>query len=121
VISIVDDNESIREAAESLVRSLGYIVQTFRSAEDFLNSEHRHYTSCVITDVHMPGGVSGLELQDRLIAEGQRLPVIFITAFPEDRIRARALAAGAFGFLIKPFNENHLIDCLDRALKSHTA
>ena len=120
LISIVDDDESVREATKSLVRSLGYIVQTFGSAEDFLNSEHRHYTSCVITDVQMPG-VSGVELQDRLIAEGQRLPMIFITAFPEDRIRARALGAGAVGFLIKPFKEDHLIGCLDRALQSHTA
>ena len=120
LISIVDDDESVREATKSLVRSLGYMVQTFESAEDFLNSEHRHHTSCVIADVQMPG-LSGVELQDRLIAEGQRLPMIFMTAFPEDRIRAHALAAGAFGFLIKPFKEDHLIGCLDSALQGHTA
>jgi FixJ family two-component response regulator len=73
-------------------------------------------TSCVITDVQMRG-VSGVELQSRLIADGYRLPMIFITAFPEERIRNRALEAGAFGFLSKPFDDEHLIGCLDRALR----
>ena len=77
-------------------------------------------TSCLITDVQMPG-LSGVELQSRLIADGHRMPMIFMTAFPEERIRARALGAGAFGFLSKPFDEEHLIGCLDRALKSDDA
>lgn len=117
VISIVDDDESVREATKGLVRSLGFVAATFGSAEEFLNSERRRETSCVIADVQMPG-VSGVELQRRLIAEGDRLPMIFITAFPEDRVRERVLEAGAFGFLSKPFNEEHLIGCLDNALKS---
>jgi len=96
---------------------LGYVAETFSSAEEFLDSKRLHDTSCIIADVQMPG-VSGVELQDRLIAEGRRLPMIFITAFPEDRIRMRALAGGAFGFLSKPFDEEHLIGCLDRALRS---
>ena len=115
VISIVDDDESVREATKGLVRSLGYTAVTFGSAEEFLSSERMPETSCIIADVQMPG-VSGVEMQDRLIAEGHRLPVIFITAFPEDRIRERALEAGAIGYLSKPFNEEHLIGCLDKAL-----
>jgi len=115
VISIVDDDESVREATKGLVRSLGYTAVTFGSAEEFLSSERMPETSCIIADVQMPG-VSGVEMQDRLIAEGHRLPVIFITAFPEDRVRERALEAGAIGYLSKPFNEEHLIGCLDKAL-----
>ncbi|WP_246737276.1 response regulator transcription factor [Nordella sp. HKS 07] len=115
MISIVDDDESVREATKGLVRSLGYTAVTFGSAEEFLSSERMPETSCIIADVQMPG-VSGVEMQDRLIAEGHRLPVIFITAFPEDRVRERALEAGAIGYLSKPFNEEHLIGCLDKAL-----
>ena len=103
-----------------LVRSLGYAAATFASAEEFLGSEHRHDTSCIIADVHMPG-LSGVDMQRHLFAEGHRLPIIFITAFPDESLRARALAAGAFGFLSKPFNEEHLIGCLDQALKSRNA
>ena len=113
MISIVDDDESVREG---LVRSLGYVAETFGSAEEFLSSEHGRETSCIITDVQMPG-LSGVELQSRLIAEGHRLPIIFMTAFPEDRVRTRALEAGAYGYLRKPFTEEQLIGCLDRALK----
>jgi FixJ family two-component response regulator len=115
VISIVDDDEEVREATKGLVRSLGYAAATFGSAEEFLNSEQRYETSCIIADVQMPG-LSGVEMQRRLIAEGDRLPMIFVTAFPEDRVRASAMAAGAVGFLSKPFNEEHLIGCLDSAL-----
>jgi FixJ family two-component response regulator len=120
VISIVDDDESVREATKGLVRSLGYAVATFGSAEEFLNSERRYDTFCVIADVQMPG-VSGVEMQRRLIDEGQRLPMIFVTAFPEDRIREHVMEAGALGFLSKPFSEEHLIGCLDSALKSRGA
>jgi FixJ family two-component response regulator len=116
VISIVDDDESCREATKGLVRSLGYKAATFSSAEEFLSSERLHDTSCLITDVQMPG-LSGVELQSRLIEVGYTMPVIFLTAFPEDRVRARALGAGAFGFLGKPFDEENLIGCLTRALE----
>ena len=104
----------------SLVRSLGYVAATFASAEEFLGSEQRHDTSCIIADVQMPG-LSGVDIQSHLVAEGHRLPMIFVTAFPDESLRARALAAGAFGFLSKPFNEGHLIGCLDQALKSRNA
>lgn len=117
VISIVDDDESVREATKGLVRSLGYTAATFASAEEFLDSTHLHETSCLITDVQMPG-LNGVELQSRLIADGHRMPVIFITAFLDERLRTRALDAGACGFLTKPFDDEILIGHLDRALKS---
>jgi FixJ family two-component response regulator len=117
MIAIVDDDESVRETTKGLVRSLGYAATAFASAEDFLQSDRVHDASCLISDVQMPG-LTGVELQDRLAAAGNRMPIIFITAFPEDRIRARALAAGACGFLAKPFSDDSLIGCLDKALKS---
>lgn len=116
VISIVDDDESMREATSALVRSLGFSVATFASAEDFLESDHVDDTSCLITDVQMPG-LSGVELQSRLIADGRDMPVIGVTAYPEESIRTRMLEAGAVGFLSKPFNDERLIDCLATALK----
>jgi FixJ family two-component response regulator len=115
VISIIDDDPSVRKATDGLVRSLGYRSFTFASAEDFLESDHISDTSCVITDVQMPG-LSGVELQSVLIARGARLPMIFITAFPEDRIRRCVLEAGAIGFLSKPFEEAVLIEHLATAL-----
>jgi FixJ family two-component response regulator len=115
MISIVDDDESVREATKGLVRSLGYRATTFGSAEEFLSSERAHDTSCLIADMQMPG-LSGLELQSHLIAEGRPTPMIFVTAFPEARVRTQALEAGAFGFLSKPFNEENLIACLEKAL-----
>ena len=115
VISIIDDDPSVRKATDGLVRSLGYRSLTFASAEDFLESDHIDDTSCVITDVQMPG-LSGVELQSVLIARGARLPMIFITAFPEDRIRRSVLEAGAIGFLSKPFEEAVLIEHLQAAL-----
>lgn len=118
MISIVDDDESVREATKGLVRSLGYATATFSSAEEYLRSDRVRDTSCLITDVQMPG-MTGVELQDRLIASGKRTPVIFVTAFPEDNIRARVLEAGAFGYLSKPFNDECLIECLDEALKGN--
>ena len=114
-VSIIDDDQTVREATGDLVQSLGYEVATFESAERFLESGRLAETSCLITDLQMPG-LSGLDLQGRLIAEGQRIPVIFITAFPEERFRRRAMNAGAVGFLSKPFDEEALIDCLDTAL-----
>jgi FixJ family two-component response regulator len=115
LISIVDDDESMREATKGLVRSLGYQAVTFSSAEEFLQSDSVDNTSCLIADVQMPG-LSGIELQRWLIARGARLPTIFITAYPEESTRARAMRAGAAGFLSKPFSEESLVRCLDSAL-----
>jgi FixJ family two-component response regulator len=114
LISIVDDDESIRESTEGLVRSLGYRAATFASAEEFLQSDSVDSTSCLITDVQMPG-LSGIDLQRGLIARGVEVPTIFITAFPEEGTRLRALTAGVFGYLGKPFSEESLIKCLDKA------
>jgi FixJ family two-component response regulator len=116
VISIIDDDASIRVATQSLVRSLGFAVCTFASAADFLQSPCVNDTSCVISDVQMPG-MSGVELQSLLIAQGHRVPIIFITAFHEESVRARAMKAGAIGFLNKPFSGQTLIECLDTALQ----
>lgn len=115
VIAIVDDDSFVREATKGLVRSLGLAAMTFASAEDFLVSDSVKDTSCVIADVQMPG-LSGIELQCHLIARGNRTPIIFITAFPEERIRTQALATGAVGFLNKPFKEECLISCIETAL-----
>jgi FixJ family two-component response regulator len=117
VISIVDDDESVREATKGLVRSLGYVAATFVSAEEFLQSDSVRDTSCLISDVQM-SGLSGVDLQGRLNAAGHHVPIIFITAFPEERIRSRVLKAGACGFLTKPFSDDSLIEYLDTALKS---
>jgi FixJ family two-component response regulator len=120
VISIIDDDASVRVATHRLVRSLGYIAHTFASAEEFLRSSQLTDTSCVIADVHMPG-MSGIELQNLLQTQGHRLPIIFITAFPEASVRAQALEAGAACFLSKPFDARTLIKYVDAAVKSHSA
>jgi FixJ family two-component response regulator len=120
MISIVDDDESVREATKTLIRSLGYATSTFASAEEYLQSSSVRETSCLITDLQMPG-MNGVELQNRLMTDGYRTPVIFVTAFPKEKFRTRALEAGAFGVLSKPFDAEHLIECLDRALQEQKA
>jgi FixJ family two-component response regulator len=102
----------------SLVRSLGFKAHTFASAEEFLRSQHVDETSCLITDVKMPG-INGIELQGVVREGGRRTPIIFITAFPEEPIRVRAMQAGAIGFLSKPFDVAALIKFLDLALQSN--
>jgi FixJ family two-component response regulator len=115
MVSVVDDDAFARHATENLLLSLGLRVTTFASAEEFLESGGVDDTSCLITDVRMPG-LTGFDLQQRLIDEGKPLPVIFITAFFSETIRAKALAAGAVGCLGKPYGEAHLIECLNKAL-----
>ena len=99
-----------------LVRVHGFSAHGFKSAEEFLRSPRASDTSCLITDVRMPG-MSGVDLQSHLIAQGRRVPVIFITAFPEEGSQARAMAAGAICFLTKPFDGQKLISCLTEALE----
>ncbi len=120
LIAIVDDDGFVREATRALVRSIGFDAVTFSSAEEFLLSDLVEEASCLIADVQMPG-LSGLELQSRLAAEGNRTPIIFITAFPEERIRSQAMATGACGFLSKPFKEESLIGCIEAALAGRRA
>src|SRR5208283_2239287 len=120
MIAIVDDDESVRKATKSLVRSLGYEAATFCSAEEFLGSSQLKTAACLITDVRMPG-MSGVELQDRLIADGCSLPTVFISAFSDERVQRKVLENGAVGYLHKPFDEDRLIACIDTALKSQSA
>jgi FixJ family two-component response regulator len=116
VVTIIDDDEAVRIAMQSLLKSLGYVVYMFASAEDYLCSPRVNDTSCLIADVQMPG-MKGIDLQHHLIGKGRRTPMIFITAVAEETIRMRALEAGAVGFLSEPFDEQTLIKGLDRALK----
>jgi len=118
LVSIVDDDESVRESLRGLIRSIGLGVQTFASAEDFSRSEQLENTDCLILDVRMPG-MSGLDLQRHLAASERDIPIIFITAHGSDEgTRARALRDGAVAYLIKPFSEDALLDAVDAALKS---
>jgi FixJ family two-component response regulator len=119
VISIIDDDASIRAGLNNLVRSLGYIVSAFASAEAFLQSAQLHNTWCVIADVRMPA-MSGVQLQSDLRRQGYRVPFIFITAVPDEDIRRQALNDGAICFLTKPFDEDILIDCLNSAIERHS-
>jgi FixJ family two-component response regulator len=116
MISIIDDDQPFREATKRLVQSLGYAAVAFGSAQEFLQSDRVDSSACLILDVKMPG-LSGIELQSRLIAQGNRTPIIFITSVTEEAIHARAIAAGAIGFLTKPFKEEQLINHLDSVLK----
>jgi FixJ family two-component response regulator len=115
VISIIDDDESVRIATTRLVKSLGFVGHAFASAQEFLDSPRLGDTSCVIVDVQMPG-MSGVELQNLLIARGIRTPMIFITAFPDEATRARVLERGALCFLSKPCDGPTLIRSLEMAL-----
>ena len=117
VISIVDDDEAVRLALRSLVRSLGYVSNVFASAEEFLGSSQLNETSCLISDIQMPG-MNGIELQNRLRILDYSTPVIFVTAFPDERNRALALEAGAIGFLEKPFEGRAIIKLIETALRT---
>src|ERR1700723_2844360 len=116
VISVVDDDASVRAATSKFLRSHGYAVQAYSSAEHFLQSGRLNDTSCVIADLQMPG-MSGLELLTMMRAQGHGAPFIFITAFPDETSRVQALKAGAICFLSKPFAGLTLIDCLGVALR----
>jgi FixJ family two-component response regulator len=118
IISVVDDDASMRTATARLLKSFGFSAHAFASAQEFLLSPRLMETSCLIADVEMPG-MNGVELQEHLIAHGHSTPMIFITAFPEDRIRERVMRAGAVDFLSKPFDELRLLECVERALARH--
>ena len=116
LISIVDDDARARDGIRELLESLGYNAITFSSAEYFLQSNAIAETTCLITDLQMPG-LNGLELQEALQSRGYQTPVILITAYPNEKDRARALDNGAIGFLSKPFDEGSLIEYLTVAIK----
>jgi FixJ family two-component response regulator len=116
LISIVDDDALARDGIKELVESLGYEARTFISAEHFLESDATAATACLITDLQMPG-LNGLELQEALRSQGCCIPIILITAFPNERDKNRAVKAGALGFLTKPFDESSLIKSLNAAIR----
>jgi len=115
LIAIVDDDEMVGEATAALIKALGLVVRTFTSAEAFLGSDCVLQTSCLIADVQMPG-TDGLQLHRKLIKAGNRVPVILITAFPDERVRKRALESGAICYLNKPFDPTVLTNCIRSAI-----
>jgi FixJ family two-component response regulator len=119
LIAIVDDDEAIREATTSLLKSNGFRTEAFASAEEFLNSPLLAKTRCLLLDIEMPG-ISGLELQHHLAAKGHRIPIIFITAHDNRAIRNEAMRTGAVDFLPKPFSEERLLLAIHNALKQST-
>jgi FixJ family two-component response regulator len=116
LISVVDDDESVRRTTTLLIESFGFRAATFESAETFLKSGHLRDTSCLIVDVQMPG-MNGLQLQSHLAAAGCGIPIIFITAYENNDSRRRAMQAGAAGFLGKPFSDEQLLQTIDSALR----
>jgi FixJ family two-component response regulator len=116
LISIVDDDDSLRNSLGNLLRSLGFHVQEFSSADAFLGSPNARETACLILDVRMPG-MNGLDLQRHVAAADWRVPIVFITSHADDDARARAVGAGAVGFLYKPFREQEILDAIDAALR----
>ena len=115
LISVVDDDESMREALRGLMKSLGYTAEAFASAEEFLSSRQVPLTSCLIADVQMPG-MTGLELHRHLRASGATIPTILITAYPDESMRECALEDGVVCYLSKPFNESDLLGCIHSSL-----
>ena len=117
LVAIVDDDDSMRSALDGLLKAVGFPARAFASAEEFLKSGDQHQTSCLIADIRMPG-MSGLELQAQLNAERCRIPIIFITAHGDGKMRMQALRAGAVEFLSKPFDEEVLLESVRAALES---
>ena len=116
LVAIVDDDESVRESLPDLLRALGFVAQAFSSAEEFLTSEHVVMTACLILDVAMPG-MSGPDLQRELTRRRQKIPIVYITAQSDGRIRSRLVEAGAVECLFKPFSETELYDAVNTALR----
>jgi FixJ family two-component response regulator len=116
-VAVVDDDEAVRSALVNLLSSLDIAAVSFPSAEAFLDAPARREAACLVCDIQM-SGMSGLDLQRRLVAEGSRMPVILLTAFPRDHVRRDAEAEGAFAFFAKPFDGARLADCIEKALAS---
>ena len=116
MVAIVDDDDSVRGALQGLMKAVGLPARSFASAEEFLQSGEQHETGCLIADIRMPG-MSGLELQSQLNAEGCKIPTIFITAHGDEKMRMQALRAGAVEFIAKPFDDEALVASVRAALK----
>ncbi|MGA7290964.1 MAG: response regulator, partial [Terriglobales bacterium] len=117
LVSVVDDDESVRESLPNLVREFGYSAQAFSSAEAFLASDYVDQTRCLILDVSMPPGMSGPDLQQELSRRGRKIPIIFITAQGDETIRPRLLEQGAVACLFKPFSDTALLEALHAAFR----
>ena len=117
LVVIVDDDELVRESLNGLMKAAGLPALTFASAEEFLTSGKQEHTACLIADIRMPG-MSGLDLQARLNRDNLRIPIIFITAQGDEKMRMQALRAGAVEFLAKPFDDDVLLDNVRAALNS---
>ena len=117
LVAIVDDDDSMRSALQGLLQSAEFSSQSFASAEEFLQSGQQHQIACLIADIRMPG-MSGLELQAQLNAERCRVPIIFITAHGDEKMRMQALRAGAVEFMAKPFDDGALLESIRAALES---
>lgn len=117
MVAIVDDDDLMRGALQGLLKAAGLPAQAFASAEEFLKSGQQRQAGCLITDIRMPG-MSGLELQAKLNAEACRIPIIFITAHGDEKLRMQALRAGAVEFMAKPFDDEALLESVRAALES---
>ena len=120
LVSIVDDDPSVRKAIDRLCKSVGYRVELYDSSESFLNANAVDRTSCLILDIHLPGK-SGLELQAELIAIGKRCPIVFITAVEDELARVKAMQQGAIDFLGKPLDVDRLLEVIEQALRSSSS
>ena len=116
LIAIIEDDEFFRESMRRLMRSLGYSVEAFPSAADFLASCRLEKIACLIADIHMPA-MTGIELYARLIGAGHKIPTILVTAYPDEATQARALKDGIVCYLRKPFDDNDLMDCVQKAVQ----
>lgn len=117
LVCVVDDDESMREALQSLLKSVGFRAATFASANEFLKAKENSETDCLILDVRMPE-MNGLQLQQKLVSENSRVPIVFISAHSESNEKGQALSAGAIDFLYKPFSETALLEAVGAAVKS---
>ncbi len=120
MVAVVDDDESVRNGVHGALQSVGLTAHSFGSAEEFLDSALRAQTACLITDLQMPA-MNGLELQAELAKNGPRIPIIFITAYGDARMRAQAMRAGAIEFLDKPFDDEILLETVRKALNQRNA
>jgi FixJ family two-component response regulator len=115
LVSVVDDDESVRESLPDLLREFGFAVQAFSSAEEFLESDAIRETNCLILDIAMPG-MTGYDLQKELARRRREIPIVFVTAHGDETLRPRVLERGAVGCLLKPFSETALLDAVNAAL-----